>query len=175
MSDAASHHPQQASFIATSEAETDRLGAWLAKALAPGDIVALQGDLGAGKTRLVRSIVASRSPQPQAVSSPTFVLMQRYDADVPIFHFDAYRLRDVEEFLELGVEEIFAEPGICLIEWAARVADALPARHLRIDIRVTGPETREFVLTGAHARSIAMIEDVRGRMANSGSSAAPFR
>jgi tRNA threonylcarbamoyladenosine biosynthesis protein TsaE len=81
------------------------------------------------------------------VTSPTYVLIQEYPARLPIFHFDAYRLRCEEEFLELGVEEYYAAEGVCLVEWADRVLDALPEQHLRIQLEVIGPHSRRATLT----------------------------
>ncbi len=156
-------NPVRFTFPSASEQETDRLGALLADALQVGDIVALNGELGAGKTRLVRAIVRSLCPAGQRVSSPTYVLVQQYEGETPVFHFDAYRLADVDEFLELGAEEIFEDGGICLIEWANRVDEVLPPASLRIDIRVTGLQSREYRLSGSDERPIEIIEAVRAR------------
>ncbi len=130
-----------------SEAETDALGGRLATAAEPGLVVALVGDLGAGKTRFVRAAAAALGADPDGVNSPTFVLMQRYDARLPVFHFDAYRLRHPEEFGDLGPEEFFDAGGVCFVEWADRVEDFLPADHLRIELVATGPNARSFRFT----------------------------
>jgi len=151
-----------------SEPDTERFGRLLANTLQSGDIVALNGELGAGKTRLVRAVAAALCPDDQRVSSPTFVLVQRYEGTTPVYHFDAYRLADVDEFLDLGAEEIFEEGGICLIEWAERVADALPPHYLRIDLRVTGPQSRTFHLTGTGRRSSEIIRQLRSQIAMTG-------
>ncbi|MGD9858062.1 MAG: tRNA (adenosine(37)-N6)-threonylcarbamoyltransferase complex ATPase subunit type 1 TsaE [Planctomycetaceae bacterium] len=156
--------PVVVTFVSTGEQDTDRLGGWLADVLQSGDVVALDGELGAGKTRLVRAVVAALGADDQRASSPTFVLIQRYEGRIPIYHFDAYRIADVDEFLDLGAEEIFAEDGICFIEWAARVAEALPPGILRIEIRATGANTREFLLTGAETRSIAIVRAIQARI-----------
>ena len=89
-------------FDAASEADTDRLGAALAGVLPPGTTIALNGTLGAGKTRLVQAIAAACGIDRQDVVSPTFVLCQRYQGDRMIYHLDAYRLHDDDEFRELG-------------------------------------------------------------------------
>lgn len=150
--------------VARSEDDTDRFGVELAGVLTSSDIVAFNGELGAGKTRLVRAIVNVLCPQSQPVSSPTFVLVQRYEGRLPVFHFDTYRLADVDEFLALGVEEIFEEGGVCLIEWAERVAEVLPQRTLEIRIRATGEQSREFQLFGSHARSTEIIRELRSHI-----------
>ena len=106
------------------------------------------GPLGAGKTYLVRAIAEGLGiADSRAVSSPTFVLIQEYAARLPIYHFDAYRLRSDAEFHELGVQEYFAGGGVCLVEWADRVPGSLPAEHLRIELKVTGETSREALLT----------------------------
>lgn len=131
-------------YDAVDEADTDRFGAALAAVLPPGTTVALCGTLGAGKTRLVQAIAAACGIERTDVVSPTFVLSQQYRGSRTINHLDAYRLRDEDEFRELGVEELFASDGLTIIEWADRVATALPAELVTIEIEVTGPTARRF-------------------------------
>src|SRR5579884_179258 len=98
-------------------AATEEFGRRLGRRLFAGAVVALIGPLGAGKTHLVRAIAEGLGiPEPRLVSSPTFVLIQEYDARLPIFHFDAYRLRTEAEFTDLGVDEYYQAGGVCLIE-----------------------------------------------------------
>jgi tRNA threonylcarbamoyladenosine biosynthesis protein TsaE len=110
-----------------SEAETERLGRALAAVAAPDTVIALVGPLGAGKTRLVRAIAEALGVDPLAIGSPTFVLHHEYAGRLTVHHFDAYRLRDPAEFEALGVADLFQEGGVCLVEWADRVAGLLPA------------------------------------------------
>lgn len=133
-------------FTASSEADTFRLGAALAEHVPDGSVVALLGTLGAGKTRLVQAIAEGCGIERRDVVSPTFVLIHEYPGDRMIYHIDAYRLKDEDEFLELGPEEYFESDGITLIEWADRVEDCLPRERLEIRIEVTGAEMREFEL-----------------------------
>jgi tRNA threonylcarbamoyladenosine biosynthesis protein TsaE len=135
-------------FDSASEADTDRFGAALAAALPPGTAVGLCGTLGAGKTRLVQAIAAALGVARGDVVSPTFVLCQKYDGIRPIYHLDAYRLRDEDEFRELGPEEFFDSPGLTFVEWADKVANCLPAGYVQIDIEVTGPTARRFAVRG---------------------------
>lgn len=131
-------------------AATDAFGRRLGAALFPGAVIALNGQLGAGKTYLVRAIAVGLGVRdPSAVTSPTFGLIHEYPAYLPIYHFDAYRLSGPQEFLELGADEYLAGEGVCLIEWADRVSDVLPADHLRIDLVVTGENSRDLTLTAA--------------------------
>jgi tRNA threonylcarbamoyladenosine biosynthesis protein TsaE len=146
-------------------AGTEEFGRRLGSHLFPGAVVALIGPLGAGKTHLTRAIAGGLGiANPTAVNSPTFVLIQEYPGPVPVYHFDAYRLSGPREFAELGVEEYFAGGGVCVVEWADKVAAVLPADHLRIDITPTGPTARRFTLTAsgdAHAAVLRRLDSVQ--------------
>jgi tRNA threonylcarbamoyladenosine biosynthesis protein TsaE len=144
-------------FLADNESDTRRLGAALAQVLPPGTTVALIGTLGAGKTRLVQALAAGCGVPPDTVVSPTFVLCQEYHGRRTLYHLDAYRLKDDDEFLELGPEEYFASDGITLIEWADRVLDCLPPQRLEIHIEVVGDTARQFRLAAVGGESSAML------------------
>lgn len=131
---------------AQSEDDTERLATRLAGLLPERAAVALYGTLGAGKTRFVQALAAAAGVDRSVVVSPTYMLVHEYLGRVPIFHFDAYRLRDEDEFIELGVEEYFERPGWCLIEWADRVSGCLPPDLMEITIEITGPASRTFVM-----------------------------
>src|SRR5688572_22301747 len=105
------------------EAATQRLGRLLAGSLQMGDLIALDGPLGAGKTTLVRALVEELGGDPVEVSSPTFTLLNRYDARLPVVHVDAYRLQGPGALAGLGFDEL-AEDGIGIVEWADRVQAA---------------------------------------------------
>jgi tRNA threonylcarbamoyladenosine biosynthesis protein TsaE len=151
-------------FASASEEETTRLGAALAAALEPGAVVALSGSLGAGKTRLVRAVAIAAGVDPKQVASPTFVLVHEYEGRWPIYHFDAYRLAGSREFIDLGAEEYLAGEGVCLIEWPSRVAEALPADLLKIEITITGETTRVFSITPTGPQSASVFEKLRARL-----------
>jgi tRNA threonylcarbamoyladenosine biosynthesis protein TsaE len=129
---------------APDEAATVAIGHALAAALPPRSVVALVGPLGAGKTRLVQTVAEAAGVDPRQVISPTFVLIHEYQGRLPIYHFDAYRLRDEEEFLQLGPDEYFERDGWTFIEWADRVANCLPRERLEIRIEPTGASSRRF-------------------------------
>ena len=117
--------------LPTGEATAD-LGRWLARRMQPGDVVLLDGPLGAGKTTLVRALVEELGGDPLLVASPTFTLMNLYDARLPIAHVDAYRLEHAGQLAALGFDEL-TEDGLGIIEWAERVAGAVaPDRAWRI-------------------------------------------
>jgi len=130
------------------EAATRRLGARLASLARPGDVLALWGDLGGGKTTLARAFIQALLGDDEEVPSPTFTLVQTYDAaDATIWHFDLYRLERPEDVTELALDEALAD-GICLIEWPERLGTLIPAR--RLDIALTGgasPDRRRATLT----------------------------
>jgi len=117
------------------EGATARLGAALAHRVRPGDVIALKGGLGAGKTALARALLRAASGAPElAVPSPTFTLVELYDTPTgPIRHFDLYRLRDADEVAELGWDEARAE-GAILVEWPERLGATLPANTLTIEL-----------------------------------------
>ena len=140
-------------FDAGDEAATDALGAALAEVLPDGTTVALCGTLGAGKTRLVQAIAAAAGIDHREVVSPTFVLIQEYHGRRTVYHLDAYRVRDEDEFLELGPEEYFESDGLTLVEWADRVAACLPHDRIEIHIEVTGTDSRRFEIVGLGDRS----------------------
>ena len=130
------------------EAATRRLGARLAAIARPGDVLALWGDLGGGKTTLARAFIQALLGQDEEVPSPTFTLVQTYDApEATIWHFDLYRLERPEDVTELALDEALVD-GICLIEWPGRLGTRIPAR--RLDIALTGgasPARRRATLT----------------------------
>lgn len=104
------------------------------------------GDLGAGKTRLVQATAAALGIPRAEVNSPTFVLINEYAGPTPVYHFDAYRLRDDDEFLELGPDEYFESSGITFVEWADRVADCLPPERASIFCEVVDRDARRYRL-----------------------------
>ena len=143
-------------FEAANEAHTDRFGAALAAAVPLGTTIALSGTLGAGKTRLVQAIAAACGVDRGEVVSPTFVLCQRYQGDRTIYHLDAYRLKDEDEFRALGPEEFFESDGLTIVEWAEKVSDCLPDERLEIDIAVGDDQARTFKVTG-HGKRYAEV------------------
>ncbi|HEV3142948.1 MAG TPA: tRNA (adenosine(37)-N6)-threonylcarbamoyltransferase complex ATPase subunit type 1 TsaE [Gemmataceae bacterium] len=133
---------------------TIAFGRALGQKLRPGDVLALVGPLGAGKTQLVRAIAEGLGiPDSRVVTSPTFTLIHEYQGRLPIFHFDVYRLKSPAEFLDLGATEYFDAGGVCLIEWADRVAECLPASRITITLEITGETSRR--LTMERPKSIA--------------------
>lgn len=144
------------------EAATQRFGAALAGLLAIGDVVALSGDLGAGKTSLARAIIQSLAGKAIEVPSPTFTLVQDYpDLALPIVHFDLYRLRDPEELAEIGFEEADNEAAV-LVEWPDRAGPRLPAGALTIALALEGQGRRAVLSGGGNWRE--RLEAAGGRL-----------
>lgn len=133
--------------ITHSESETQDLARTIAAALSPGDILCLEGDLGAGKSLFARAIIRTLCDIPDLdVPSPTFTLVQHYESTHgTIWHFDLYRVRNSEEIWELGWEDALAE-GIVIVEWPERLGAMRPGRAKTIRFAVTGPETREITI-----------------------------
>lgn len=137
-------------------AATDRLAAAVARRAVPGDVIALGGDLGAGKTHFARAFIRSLAPAAGDVPSPTFTLVQTYPAQtaagpVEIWHFDLYRLKSAEEAYDLAIEDAFAG-GISLIEWPARLGSLLPSRRLDVGLEIAADGvTRRAILAGGAA------------------------
>jgi tRNA threonylcarbamoyladenosine biosynthesis protein TsaE len=143
--------------LATTEAFGRRLG----EHLFAGAVIALVGQLGAGKTHLTRAIAEGLGiKNPALVNSPTFVLIQEYPARLPIYHFDAYRLSGAQEFAELGVDEYFQGEGVCVVEWADKVQVTLPPEHVRIEIEVIAEKQRRFVLNASGKRYESLLERI---------------
>ena len=126
-----------------SEKETETLGEHLASYLAPGDILALYGELGAGKTCLVRGIARGLGIDESCVASPSFTLINEYPGRVSLIHLDGYRLDSAEAFQELGLEDYFEGEGILVIEWAEKVPD-LPEERIDIAIQWVDENRRHF-------------------------------
>ena len=130
---------------------TKRLGELIADFLEAGDVVALEGDLGTGKTTLARAIISKLSGETEA-PSPTFTLAQTYSAtirgrEIEIWHFDLYRLKRAEEAYDLAIEDAFAE-GISIIEWPSRLGNLLPHDCLWIALSMAGGDGRHVELSG---------------------------
>lgn len=133
--------------ISSSERETIRYGEQFAGRLKPGDVVCLYGGLGAGKTHFAKGLAAGLGVPAEEVHSPTFTLIHEYSGDLPVYHFDCYRVESWEEMAELGAEEYFHGDGVSVIEWPERIEEILPAHAIRIEITASSPSVRKFVIT----------------------------
>lgn len=133
-------------YITEDVEETSRIGEQLGKLLNTGNIICLSGDLGAGKTAFTKGIAKGLGVE-DYVTSPTYTIINEYQGRLPLYHFDVYRLNDVEEMYELGYEEYFFGDGVVVLEWADIVMDIIPRERLWITIlNTSGDNSREIIM-----------------------------
>lgn len=149
--------------LSKSVAETDRLGRRIGRSLQGGEIVALYGELGSGKTALVRGMAAGLGASPQVVSSPTFVLIHEYHGRVRLAHADLYRLDSATELLHIGLSDYDDGRTVTAIEWADKAGHDLPADRLEIHLQHRSPNVREITLVPRGARACRLLARVRRR------------
>jgi tRNA threonylcarbamoyladenosine biosynthesis protein TsaE len=154
-------------FLSANEQDTDWLGIAVASQLHSGLTIALNGQLGSGKTRFTRALCGALGVDTSRVTSPTFVLMQLYtDGRLPVAHFDTYRIGDTDEFAAIGAEEYLnSKDWICLVEWAERVAGILPIDRLTIQIQHESPTSRRFDFSASGELSKAVLDGVSAAIA----------
>ena len=129
-------------FTTENPEETQTVGEKLGKTLKHGDVIALIGDLGTGKTCLTQGIARGVGiAANEVVNSPSYILINEYNGAIPIYHIDLYRLENSEEIAELGLSEYIESEGICIIEWAERMADSLPDTCIKIHITLADTNT----------------------------------
>ena len=129
-------------YYSNSENETLKIAGEFALKLKPGDFVLLDGDLGAGKTVFSKGVVSALSDGKINAVSPTFVLVNVYDTNPKIFHFDLYRISDVSELDAIGAEEYFYSDGVSLIEWPSRAIEIFPSDSIKVYIEKVDSEKR---------------------------------
>lgn len=129
----------------SSISETEQLGEIIGKVLEKGDIVCLTGDLGAGKTTMTKSIAKAIGVD-DYVTSPSYTIINVYEGNLPFYHFDVYRINDVEELYEIGYEEYFFGDGVCVIEWAGMIEEIIPDDRIWVEI-THGTENDERIIT----------------------------
>ncbi len=132
-------------FITDSAEETELAGAVIADRLKKGDIVGIRGGLGAGKTALVRGIAAKLAPKAQ-VSSPTYSLVNVYEGEIPLYHFDLYRLEGADDLWSIGFDDYLDGSGICLVEWSERTGEM--GETVQVDIEQEPDGTRVITVDG---------------------------
>ena len=129
----------------TSVEQTEAIAAELATTFRGGECVALNGELGAGKTQFVRGLVRGLGGNPRSVSSPTFVLLNIYDTGrLRVFHLDAYRVNGADDFESIGFSELLEQRGVVVVEWAQRVASLLPSGVINVTITTTDETHRKI-------------------------------
>ena len=135
-------------YTSHSAEETFLFGQQYAKKLFPNTVLCFKGDLGAGKTTMIKGIVAGITDvSADKVSSPTFVYLNIYGDDKKVYHFDLYRMKDVDQFLSMGFDEYFFADGVCCIEWSERIENALPSDAITIALSHHGEHERQIIIT----------------------------
>ncbi len=148
--------------ITNNPEETIELGKKLGNILNKGDLIAVNGELGTGKTCLIKGIAIGLKSREDA-SSPSFSIIKEYSAKIPIYHFDLYRLRKSEDIEELGYEEYFYGEGITLIEWADKIENYLPEKLLLIEIFTDGDNVlnRKIIFQARGERYKKIVEELK--------------
>jgi tRNA threonylcarbamoyladenosine biosynthesis protein TsaE len=145
--------------ITHSPQETQELAARLARQLAPGDVVALHGELGSGKTEFVHGLARGLEvPSQEAVASPSFTLIHEYPGRAPLIHLDLYRLENLPLALLPDLEEYLSGAGVVAVEWAERLAPLLPPDHLEVRLALAGEHEREIIFIAHGPRSDHLVQ-----------------
>lgn len=145
--------------VSQSPEETAEWGRRLAPLLQPGDVIALRGELGAGKTTFVQGLARGLGIT-RPVTSPTFILINEYPSRPRLYHVDCYRIAEAAEAWGIGLDELIDDDGVCVIEWAERVAPLLPAERLEVVLTWTGPQTRRIEIVGYGPRPAALVRSL---------------
>jgi tRNA threonylcarbamoyladenosine biosynthesis protein TsaE len=144
-----------------SPGATRALAAALGRCLAPGDVLALKGELGSGKTEFVHGLAQGLEvPKAAAVASPSFVLVHEYPGRLPLAHIDLYRLERVPPEMLPDLEEYLSGNGVAAVEWAERLGALLPVNYLEVQLEISGESTREFTFRGHGPRGEELAERV---------------
>jgi len=144
--------------VSHSPQETMALGSQLAALLEPGDIILLHGDLGTGKTELVRGVAVGLGLPPDQVSSPTFALVHEYPGRVALIHVDLYRLGSLDEEFFLVLEDYWQQPVVTVIEWGERLEGNLPEEYLEITLHWLDTQTRRLEVGGVGRRGETLLQ-----------------
>ncbi len=138
--------------ISKSPAETKEIGTKLGRTLKPGDVVGLTGNLGAGKTVMVKGISEAFGIDEKNIISPSFTIIAEYDSSPPLIHIDLYRIEREDEFYDLGIESFIGNDNITVIEWAEKAKSHLPDDIIKICINYIDENTREIIIEGINEK-----------------------
>jgi len=149
-------------FHSKNASETIRFGKQIGRLLQRGDVVALVGELGTGKTQFIKGLASGVGVKnPRYISSPSFTLIKEYQGRIPFYHIDLFRLKTEEEAEELGLEEYYHGDGVSAIEWADKIPSLLPKELLWAQIAYTGLHTRSIELIGKGERYEELLKSLR--------------
>lgn len=130
--------------LSKSVSQTKEIARKLARSLKRGDIVALIGELGSGKTCFTQGLMRGLGVKTDKITSPSFVLINEYKGRLPVYHFDIYRLNNIQEVIDLGYEEYFYGNGVTIIEWADKIEELLPKKCIRVYLKIAGENERKI-------------------------------
>jgi tRNA threonylcarbamoyladenosine biosynthesis protein TsaE len=151
-------------YTSPSVEKTMWLGQELGSLLAEGDVIALVGDLGGGKTWFTKGVALGLGIDADSIVSPTFTLVNEYRGTHPLYHIDLYRLTNKADIVALGLEEYLTGIGIAVIEWADQWPDELPEETIHIELRMVNEHTRELRFSGNHPRSLEVLRRLKQRV-----------
>jgi len=150
--------------LSNSEAESEAIGRAIGASATAGDVIGLLGELGTGKTRLAKGIALGLEvTEHEEVRSPTFVIVREHPGRLRLFHVDAYRLSGAGELWGLGWEEILNQGGLTVVEWAERVAQALPVDRLTVELEIAGANSRRVRMSSGGTESKDLLARIRQR------------
>ena len=147
-------------FTSNSPAETLAIAGALGASIRPGDVVALYGDLGAGKTLFCKGVGKALGIPPDRILSPTFTIVTEHAGPVPLTHIDVYRLAGSREADEIGMRELLSGDGVCLVEWAEKIEELLPTDCIQVKFSISGDDRREIAVA---APDLPRFDDFRAR------------
>ena len=158
------HHPLKEKYFThftASDQETIRFGRKLGDLLSDGDVVALAGELGSGKTWFTKGLALGLGVSSDTVvTSPTFALVNEYDGRYSLYHMDFYRLESLSELLSAGLEEYLHNKGIVVLEWADRWPEILPQKRVLVELVIIDEDRRKITLSGHHPRPVEILESI---------------
>jgi tRNA threonylcarbamoyladenosine biosynthesis protein TsaE len=153
--------PHMLDVISHSTEQTQRFGMRLANLLGPGDVLALVGELGSGKTVFVQGLARGLGVH-EPVHSPSFILANEYrTGSLPIYHVDAYRIRSAAEALGFGLDDYLGDSGVTVIEWADRILDVLPDQYLRVEFRHVSNTKRGILMKAIGDRYERLVQELK--------------
>lgn len=148
-------------FLSHNASQTTKLGERVSRELKPGDILCLFGDLGSGKTTFVKGLAKGLGIRPNKVNSPTFVIMNAYEAKLPLYHFDFYRLDKTTEIAGIGCEEFLYGHGVSVIEWAQRFGELAPKENLSLRFSHQGEDQRLIEFSAHGSRHNELLRKIQ--------------
>lgn len=148
-------------YCTVTDQETINLGRELGASLKEGDVIALAGELGSGKTCFTKGVALGLGVSPGiVVTSPSFSLVNEYEGRCSLFHIDCYRLESLSDFLSTGLDEYFYQSGVVAMEWADRWPEILPSWSVNIEFTIVDERSRNITLTGYHFRALEILRNV---------------